>query len=159
MKSPIFAVLAGLPILAFAIGCAHVSSPSGSAAKSATNFNARTLEDPGLKKFMEQHLNRPLESWPLKTPDRRAQRVATAERLAETARLRWVPVAWQVRGGLRSNLLAYATVLRRHELLRILESIFAYGRQLACRAQLADPSLAGPLGHFDCLDRLLRSRD
>ncbi len=38
-------------------------------ARTATNFNARTLDNPGLKRFMEQQLNRPLESWPLKSWD------------------------------------------------------------------------------------------
>ena len=56
-------------------------------------------------------------------PDRRAERSAAAERLAEAARRRAAADAWQVRARLRTNLLAYVAAQRRQELLRELEAI------------------------------------
>lgn len=161
-------------------GCSSVKPQPLSPAHSATNFNADSLADPGLKQFLERSLAHPLETWPLESwdfpmltfaalyfhpsrdaarsqwraaeahvvavggragmhskshsapnlnavspdgiPDRRAERSATAERLAEAARLRAAADAWLVRACLRTNLLAYVAAQRRQELLHYLES-------------------------------------
>jgi cobalt-zinc-cadmium efflux system outer membrane protein len=50
-------------------GCARFQSQPLSPVQSATSFNARNLADPGLKQFLEQNLNRPLETWPLESWD------------------------------------------------------------------------------------------
>lgn len=50
-------------------GCTHFQPQPLSPAQNATNFNARSLADPGLKQFLERNLNRPLETWPLKSWD------------------------------------------------------------------------------------------
>ncbi len=58
---------AALAVLATVLlaGCAHVRSQSKPAARTVANFNGRTLDDPGLKQFLEQHLRHSLETWPL----------------------------------------------------------------------------------------------
>ncbi len=50
-------------------GCARFEPQPLSPAQSAKHFNARALDDPGLKQFIEQNLRRPLEAWPLQSWD------------------------------------------------------------------------------------------
>lgn len=71
----------GLALLAFALffsGCARqryhpqVISPQAA----ASSLEARRLVDPGLRRFLEANLHRPLESWPLKSWDLRTLTLA-----------------------------------------------------------------------------------
>ena len=54
---------------------------------------------------------------PLETAGKRGHRVARAERLSQAARLNIATVAWQVRSGVRANLLDFATANQRAILL------------------------------------------
>ena len=60
---------------------------------------------------------------PLETSGKRAQRIAKAEHLAESARLNVASVAWQVRTNLRAQLVNYITARDRRVLLQNIESI------------------------------------
>lgn len=130
------AALASL-VAALYVGCAHVNpQPVGSAARSET----RTLDDPGLKQFLEKRLGHPVATWPLESwdfstltlaalyfhPDLAAppadRRNAQIEHLPNPTILPQKAAAWKVRHNLRTNLLAYAAAKRRQELLRALES-------------------------------------
>lgn len=56
----------GLALLgSVAGGCANLPSKHVLLKPGGTNVNAHALQDPGLKRFMEQQLNRPLAGWPL----------------------------------------------------------------------------------------------
>ncbi len=154
---------AALAVLATVLlaGCAHVRSQSKPPARTVANFKARTLDDQGLKQFLEQHLRHSLETWPLESWDfpkltlaalyfhpelaapqtqRRTQRDSKVEHPADSARLRTAAVAWQVRATLRTNLLAYVAVQRRQELLRELESTQMELAQVVAK-RLADGEL------------------
>lgn len=114
-------------------------------------LEARTLDDPSLKQFLEQRLDHHLETWPLESwdfptltlaafyfhsnldaslPERRlaGQRKnrqsseVEAKHLPDSTALKQRALAWQVRHNLRTNLLAYVAAQRRQELLRSLES-------------------------------------
>ena len=142
MKAYARLATASLTVALFA-GCAHVKPQPLSKTHEAPQFNARTLDDPGLKHFVEQNLGHRLQTWPLESWDfpkltlaalyfhpgldapqaqQRTQRDSKVERPADSTRLRAAAVAWQVRASLRTNLLAYVAALRRQELLRQLES-------------------------------------
>ncbi len=133
---------ASLAVVLFA-GCAHVKPQALPKARTVPQFNARTLDDSGLRQFVEQHLGRPLATWPLESWDfpkltlaalyfhpsldapraqQRTQRDSKAGHPADSARLRAAAVAGQVRTSLRTNLLAYVAAERRQELLRQLEA-------------------------------------
>src|ERR1035437_10973974 len=59
------AALFGLVIAVSLItGCAHFQPQPLVPEKSAAQFDARRLDDPGLKKFLEQNLGRELNHWP-----------------------------------------------------------------------------------------------
>ena len=45
-------------------GCAHFKSQPLSPEKTAAQLDSRRLDDPGLKKFLEQNLDRPIADWP-----------------------------------------------------------------------------------------------
>ncbi len=61
MKLPLFALCLMVTSIA---GCATFHSKPISSAGNASAFEARTLENPGLKKFMEQNLHREIRPWP-----------------------------------------------------------------------------------------------
>jgi outer membrane protein TolC len=61
---------------------------------------------------------------PADQPTKRTRRIAQAERLAESARFNLATVAWQVRAGLRANLMGYVAVLRGEALLEELEAAY-----------------------------------
>ena len=46
------------------VGCAHFESQPLVPEKSAAQFDARRLDDPGLKRFLEQNLGHALQNWP-----------------------------------------------------------------------------------------------
>jgi cobalt-zinc-cadmium efflux system outer membrane protein len=58
--------LTGLCLVA---GCAHFEAKPLSPEQTAAQFEARTLDDPALKQFLEQNLKRDLPSWPLREWD------------------------------------------------------------------------------------------
>lgn len=243
--------------LIFVAGCAHFEPQPLSPDETATRFSARTLNDPGLKRFLDENLKLPLQVWPveswdfpkltlvawhfhpsldvaraqwrvadiaiataggrpksakpgehplppgtrpnpavtltpeynssatrgaspwapsisfdapLETAGKRAQRIAKAEHLAESARFRVATVAWQVRANLHTNLLNHLAAQRRLELLNRLselqtEIIRRMEQQQAAGAiswreiapfhtQLAKTFL----GRLDALDRVMQSR-
>ncbi|ODU23920.1 MAG: hypothetical protein ABS95_02680 [Verrucomicrobia bacterium SCN 57-15] len=138
------AVIALLVAALFA-GCAHVHSQSKPTARSAARLNARGLDDPALKQFLEQRLNHSLETWPLESwdfptltlvafyfhPDLDSLPAEKREAEPWKNRQTYLPnsttlqertAAWEVRRNLRTNLLAYVAAQRRQELLRNLES-------------------------------------
>jgi outer membrane protein, heavy metal efflux system len=53
--------VAGLCLLA---GCAHFEAKPLSPDQTAAQFEARTLDDPGLRKFVAQNFKRDLKEWP-----------------------------------------------------------------------------------------------
>jgi len=55
--------------LCFLAGCAHYEAKPLSPEQTAAQFEARTLDDPALKQFLEQNLKRDLPSWPLREWD------------------------------------------------------------------------------------------
>lgn len=133
-----------LLVAALLTGCAHVKPQPHAAARGGADFNARTLADPGLRRFVEQNLGRPLQTWPLESWDFpkltlaafyfhpspatapvqwRAPQDVKAEQPAGSANRSAGAGAWQVRTTLRTNLLAYCAAQRRQELLRDLESV------------------------------------
>lgn len=135
-------ITASLAVVLFA-GCAHVKPQAFPKARNVPHFNARTLNDPGLRQFVEQSLDRPLETWPLESWDfptltlaalyfhpgleapqaqRRAHHDSKVPQPTDSARLHATSLAWQVQRNLRTNLLAYVAAERRQELLRQLES-------------------------------------
>ncbi len=59
----------GILLFLFAAGCANIPAKHVLLKPGGTNANAHALEDPGLKRFMEQQLNHPLADWPLDTWD------------------------------------------------------------------------------------------
>jgi outer membrane protein TolC len=127
-------------VVALFVGCAHVKPQAKPATRSAANLNARTLDGPGLKKFVEQHLNHPVDTWPPESWDFPMLTLAAlyfhpnldaslaekpkaeAERLPTSTALQQRALAWQVRHNLHTNLLAYVAAQRRQDLLRDLES-------------------------------------
>jgi hypothetical protein len=50
-------------------GCAHFRSAPLSASQAAASFEARRLDDPGLKKFLETNLLHEISPWPLRKWD------------------------------------------------------------------------------------------
>lgn len=50
-------------------GCAHYQPRPISPAQTAAELEARTLHDPGLRKFLEANLRHPVEQWPLDSWD------------------------------------------------------------------------------------------
>ena len=50
-------------------GCAHFKSQPLAPEKTAAQLESRRLDDPGLKKFLEQNLGRDLPGWPLESWD------------------------------------------------------------------------------------------
>jgi outer membrane protein TolC len=152
-------VLVFLPLV-LAAGCARFRAhPPSLASTTATNSIARSLNDLGLKVFVEDRLNRRFESWPAKVwdfpaltlaawyfnPNRdlaripsRDQRVAQAPVVTESAWLRTETAAWQVRASVRTNLLAYVATLRSEALLQDLEATQMELVQVEERRQEAD---------------------
>jgi cobalt-zinc-cadmium efflux system outer membrane protein len=63
---PVAIVVAGLCFLA---GCAHYEAKPLSPEQTAAQFEARSLDGPGLKRFVEQNLHRELKDWPLQEWD------------------------------------------------------------------------------------------
>ncbi len=62
--------IALLPIaLVLMAGCATFQPKPISPAQTASDFEARTLDNPGLKRFMEANLGHEISSWPPKTWD------------------------------------------------------------------------------------------
>src|SRR5438477_8398452 len=57
--------LAGMTVFALLTGCVTFHPKPLLPEKTATDFEARTLQDPGLKAFMEANLQHPLPAWPL----------------------------------------------------------------------------------------------
>lgn len=135
-------ILVLLPLV-LAAGCKHFESESLPAATDAINSTARSLEDPGLRVFVEERLNRRFDTWPAKVWDfpaltlaawylnpsldlartqSGAQPSALSGELSEPARLHARTLAWQVRAGVRTNLLDYVATLRLEALLRDLET-------------------------------------
>jgi outer membrane protein TolC len=55
--------------LCFLAGCAHFEAKPLLPEQTAARFEARTLDDPALKQFLEQNLKRDLPSWPLREWD------------------------------------------------------------------------------------------
>ena len=55
--------------LVLTAGCAHFQSQPLSAIDSAASLEARTLDDPAFRAFLETNLQRRFESWPLKSWD------------------------------------------------------------------------------------------
>ncbi|HEY2329160.1 MAG TPA: TolC family protein [Verrucomicrobiae bacterium] len=55
---------------------------------------------------------------PIETAGKRGKRLIEAEKLSESARWNFVSAAWQIRGGVRSALLDFATAGQRAELLQ-----------------------------------------
>ena len=183
--------------MAAVAGCAHFESQPLSPEKSAAQFDARRLDDPGLKIFLTQNLghepkNWPQQNWnfheltlvafyfhpslevaraqwrvaeagiktaggrpnptlsvtpeyntttlvpspwgpsvsfdvPLETMGKRSKRIATAEKVAESARFSFASAAWQVRSGVRASLLDFQMAGMRAEWLQ---------RQLAHQQQI-----------------------
>ena len=181
-----------LPIIlgmALVAGCAHFQSQPISPEKTAAQFEARRLDDAGLKQFLEQNLDHQLTAWPqtnwnlsqltlaafyfhpslevaraqwlvasggvktagarpnpsvsftpaydsqipgnyspwllpmtldvpIETAGKRGKRIAEAEKISESARWNFVSAAWQIRSGVRANLLDFRTAGRRAELLQ-----------------------------------------
>lgn len=128
------------------VGLGTKKSPSPiSPTHSATNFNTRTLADPGLKRFLEENFKRRLEVWPMESwdfptlifaasyfhpnfdveqTDKRAadaknkrRKSASAEHLTGAGRFHTTAVAWQVQANVRTNLLHHVAARRRLELL------------------------------------------
>lgn len=94
-------------------GCASFKSERLSPTPNSANVDARTLADPGLKRFLEMNLKRRLEPWPLESWD--LPRLTLAAQyfrpdLENTA-------AWQVRANVRTNLLHHVAARRRLDLL------------------------------------------
>ena len=50
--------------IALVAGCAHFESQPLSPEKTAAQLESRRLDDPGLKKFLEQNLGHPITDWP-----------------------------------------------------------------------------------------------
>lgn len=67
-ETRITSVVGSLLIL-FVAGCAHIPARQGLHESGGASLNALALEDPGLRKFMGQQLNRSLGDWPLHTWD------------------------------------------------------------------------------------------
>jgi outer membrane protein TolC len=55
--------------LCFLAGCAHFEAKPLSPEQTAAQFEARTLDDPALKQFLEQNLKRDFADWPLREWD------------------------------------------------------------------------------------------
>jgi cobalt-zinc-cadmium efflux system outer membrane protein len=55
--------------LCFLAGCAHFEARPLSPDQTAAQFETRTLDDPGLRKFVEQNLKKEVASWPLQEWD------------------------------------------------------------------------------------------
>ncbi len=53
-----------LAVLFLLAGCAHFEAQPLSPDQTAAQFDARTLDDPGLKKFLERNLKRDFTTWP-----------------------------------------------------------------------------------------------
>ena len=53
-------------VLSLLAGCAHFEAKPLSPDQTAARFEARTLDDPELKKFLEENLKRDLGDWPLR---------------------------------------------------------------------------------------------
>ena len=197
------AALFGLVIAVSLItGCAHFQPQPLVPEKSAAQFDARRLDDPGLKKFLEQNLGRELNHWPqqnwdfqkltlvafyfhpslevarpqwrvaeagiitaggrpnpvlsvtptynsstfvpspwapavnfdvpLETMGKRGKRIAAAEKVSESARYSFISAAWQVRSGVRAELLDFKLAGQRAELL---QKQFAVQQQIVKRLQ------------------------
>jgi outer membrane protein TolC len=56
-------------LLLLAAGCAHFNSQPISPAETAARFDSRSLDDPGLKAFLDKNLPHPVANWPLKSWD------------------------------------------------------------------------------------------
>lgn len=100
-------------IIVFLSGCAFFKSERLSATRSATSLDARTLADPGLKRFLEANLKNRLEPWPVESWDLPKLTVAASyfgTNLEKT-------VAWHVRANVRTNLLNHMAAKRRLQLL------------------------------------------
>src|SRR5206468_1005521 len=68
MKPPRDCSLACL-LAGLLIGCVHYQNQPLSSARSAATFESRSLNDPELKKFLQQNLKRELAAWPPKEWD------------------------------------------------------------------------------------------
>lgn len=73
---PIRRSLGLLAALALATGCRHVDPRPLSPDESARAFEARSLDDPGLRGFLESALAKPLPEWPLRRWDLEALTLA-----------------------------------------------------------------------------------
>ena len=92
--------------IAAATGCAHFESKPLAPEKSAAQFDARRLDDPGLKKFLAQNLGHELPGWPLEKWDLNALTLAAFyfHPDLEVARAQWrVAEAGALTAGARPN--------------------------------------------------------
>lgn len=126
------AVLPGLVLLALEAGGAYVRGSPSSPPPPKFSVATHALSDPGLKEFMEQHLGESFDRWPLREWDYSRLTLAAwyfdprldatrqtgrQAQFAEPARVRLQTLAWEIRAGVRSNLLDYV-FLEREEALR-----------------------------------------
>lgn len=103
-------------LLAIAVllsGCASFKSEPLSSAQHGTNTDARTLADPGLKRFIETNLKRRLEPWPLKSWDLPMLILAAQYFRPDLEN----GATWQVQACVRTNLLHHVAARRRLDLL------------------------------------------
>lgn len=61
--------IVGLLLVLLAAGCAHFQAREFPLQQDTSNINAHSLEDPGLRKYMEKRLQEVLSDWPLRTWD------------------------------------------------------------------------------------------
>ena len=100
-------------------GCASFKTEHLSPTRSSANVDARTLADPGLKRFIDANLKRHLEPWPLESWDLPKLTLAAMYFRTNFEKAD----AWQVRANVRMNLLRHVAAQRRLELLNQLSEV------------------------------------
>lgn len=150
----------------FPSGCASFKSEGHSPTPRIATFEARTLSDQALKRFLEASLKRCLEPWPAESWDLPKLTLAALYFRSDLEKAS----AWQVRAKVRTNLLRYVGAQRRLELLNELSEfqaeIMRLGRERKAENDLSWEGLSAVhtqyanalIARLDALEQLIQSR-
>lgn len=147
-------------------GCVQHRPKLDCCGQTTGSFEERTLDDPGLKRFIEAHLKQRLQPWPREAWD--VQMLTLAAQYYHSSGNH--AAAWQVRAGVRSNLLQHLSDRHRLELLndlsRVQLEVIEHGRNEKGRSSLSWETLSAIhtqytqtlMSRLEALERVMQSR-
>lgn len=155
-----------LTVTVLLFGCAHHRPKLHCSVQTVRSFEERTLADPDLKRFIEACFKQRLQSWPPEAWD--VQMLTLAGQYFHSKGDH--AAAWQMRAGVRSNLLQLLSDRHRLELLndlsRVQLEIIDRGRNQKGRDSLSWKTLSAMhtqyaqtlMSRLEALERVVQSR-